>query len=201
VPLAEEIGLSTDIDAWVLRQACLELGRGDAADSPRGRVAVNLSARTLAHPSLVRLVTEALAQGGITPERLVVEVSEAVTAEPADGVLEALRDLRTLGVAVALDDFGRGHSPLADLGDLPLDIIKIDRSFLAGVRSAADEAPVVAAVVAMAHGLGLQVVAVGVETEEQLAFVARLGCDLAQGYLVGRAQASAYVEGASAATA
>jgi EAL domain-containing protein (putative c-di-GMP-specific phosphodiesterase class I) len=132
----------------------------------------------------------------------VVEVSEAITAEPADGVLEALRDLRALGVAVALDDFGRGHSPLADLGDLPLDYIKIDRSFLAGVRSAADEAPVVAAVVAMAHGLGLQVVAVGVETEEQLAFVARLGCDLAQGYLVGRAQAGIYAaDGANATTA
>jgi diguanylate cyclase (GGDEF)-like protein len=201
MPLAEEVGIVTDIDAWVLRRACLELGRADATGSTIGRVAVNLSARTLAHPSLGRLVTEALAVGGLTPDRLVVEVSEIVTADPADGVLEALADLRALGVAVALDDFGRGHSPLADLGDLPLDLIKIDRSFLAGVRSATDESPVVAAVVIMAHGLGLQVVAEGVETEEQLALVARLGCDLAQGHLVGRVQPVVYAEGASASTA
>ncbi|MCU1379501.1 MAG: hypothetical protein JWN29_2484 [Acidimicrobiales bacterium] len=201
LPLAEEIGLIIDIEAWVLRQACLELGRADAAGPTLGRMAVNLSARTLAHPSLPRLVSEALALGGLTPDRLVVEVSEAIAARPADGLLEALADLRALGVGVALDDFGRGHSPLADLGDLPLDQIKIHRSFLAGVHSAADDAPVVAAVVAMAHGLGLQVVAEGVETEEQLAFVARLGCDLAQGYLVGRAQPGVYAEGASASTA
>jgi diguanylate cyclase (GGDEF)-like protein len=202
LPLAEEVGLAAELDAWVLRQACLELGRADAAGYGPGRIAVNLSARSLAHPSLGRIVAEALAAGGVRAERLVVEVSEAVTAHPADGVLEALADLRATGVTVALDDFGRGHSPLADLGDLPLDQIKIDRSLLTGVRSAEDESPVLTAVVAMAHGLGLEVVAKGVETEEQLAYVARLGCDLAQGYLLGRAIATPYVaEGASSSTA
>jgi diguanylate cyclase (GGDEF)-like protein len=203
LPLAEEVGLAADLDAWVLRQACLELGRADAAGHAPARIAVNLSARSLAHPSLVRVVAESLAFGGLAPQRLIVEVSEAVTAHPPDGVLEALADLRAMGVAVALDDFGRGHSPLADLGELPLDMIKLDRSFLAGVRSADDEAPVLAAVIAMAHGLGLQVVAEGVETEEQLAFVRRLGCDLAQGYLLGRAGPSATyaAEGANASTA
>ncbi|MCU1487633.1 MAG: hypothetical protein JWN67_4379 [Actinomycetia bacterium] len=202
LPLAEEVGLIAELDAWVLRQACLELGRADAAGTTPSRIAVNLSARSLAHPSLSRVVAEALAFGGLAPARLIIEVTEAVTAQPADGVLEALADLRATGVAVALDDFGRGHSPLADLADLPLDMIKIDRSFLAGVRSADDESPVLAAVVAMAHGLGLEVVAEGVETEEQLAFVARLGCDLAQGYLLGRALPNAYAaEGASASTA
>jgi diguanylate cyclase (GGDEF)-like protein len=202
LPLAEEVGLVAELDAWVLRQACLELGRADAAGTTPSRVAVNLSARSLAHPSLARVVAEALAYGGLAPDRLIVEVAESVTAQPADGVLEALADLRSTGVAVALDDFGRGHSPLADLADLPLDMLKIDRSFLAGVRSASDESPVLAAVIGMAHGLGLEVVAEGVETEEQLAFVARLGCDLAQGYLLGRALPSAYnAEGASASTA
>jgi EAL domain-containing protein (putative c-di-GMP-specific phosphodiesterase class I) len=164
-------------------------------------VAVNLSARTLAHPSLLLVVAEALAAGGLEPGRLIVEVTETVTAQPAEGVLEALVALRDIGVAVALDDFGRGHSPLADLSDLPLDQIKIDGSFLTGVRSATDDAPVLGAVIAMAHGLGLEVVAEGVETEEQLGFVTRLGCDLAQGYFLGRVVPSAYAEGASTSTA
>ena len=202
LPLAEETALVAEIDAWVLRQACLELGKADAAGRPIDRVAVNLSARSLTHPSLLRLVGDALAAGGLRADRLVVEVTESILASPSDGLLEALSDLRAIGVAVALDDFGRGHAPLAELADLPLDMIKIDRSFLTGIRSAAEYAPVVTGVVAMAHGLGLEVAAVGVETEEQLAFVARLGCDLAQGYVVGRAAATVYpAEGASAATA
>jgi diguanylate cyclase (GGDEF)-like protein len=202
LPLADELGVVVALDSWVLRQACLEIGRSDVAGNERGRVAVNLSARTLAHPSLLPVVAEALAAGGLAPERLVVEVTEAVTAQPAEGVLEALAELRATGVAVALDDFGRGHSPLVDLGALPLDMIKVDGSFLAGIRSASDDAPVLAAVIAMAHGLGLEVVAEGVETEAQLGFVTRLGCDLAQGYYLGRAAPSGYAaEGANASTA
>jgi EAL domain-containing protein (putative c-di-GMP-specific phosphodiesterase class I) len=200
VPLAEEIGLVAQIDAWVLRQACLELGRADVAGTPLERVAVNVSAATLAHPSLERVIIEALADGGLTPDRLVVEVTGAADAMRNPAVMGALIGLRDAGVAIALDDFGRGHVPLADLGELPVDLIKLDPSLVGGVRSATDEVPIMAALVAMAHGLGLQVVAEGVETADQLAVMDRLGCDLAQGYLVGRPGDGVYAEAGARST-
>jgi diguanylate cyclase (GGDEF)-like protein len=201
LPLAEDVGLIADIDAWVLRQACLDLRRADAAGSTIQRVAVNLSARSLTHPSLLRVVKEALSVSGLQPERLMVEVSEAVTADETGVARQALNDLHVLGVGIALDDFGRRHAPLADLHDLPVDLIKIGRPFLT-TDHVTDEAPVASAVVAMAHGLGLQVAAVGVETDEQLAFVTRLGCDLVQGNLIGKVSARGYdAAGASWATA
>lgn len=186
MPLAEETGLVAEIDAWVLRQACLELGRADAGGAELGWVAVDLSGRFLTRPTLLRHVRTALHDGGLAPERLVVEVAESITGSPSAGLLDALRELRSMGVCVALDHFGRGHAPLAELGNLPLGRIKIDRSFLTGMNAATEDAPVVSGVVAMAHGLGLEVVAMGVETEEQLAFVARFGVDLAQGAVLGR---------------
>jgi diguanylate cyclase (GGDEF)-like protein len=201
LPLAEEVGLVADIDAWVIRQACLDMRRSDALGSSIQRVAVNLSPRSLAHPSIVRVVQEALADSGLAPERLMLEVSEAATTDPSGVMRRTLEELHLLGVAIALDDFGRGHAPLADLHDLPIDVIKIGRSFLTAER-VADEAPVATAVVAMAHGLGLQVAAVGVETDEQLEFVTRLGCDLAQGYLLGKVSARTYAaDGANWPTA
>jgi diguanylate cyclase (GGDEF)-like protein len=187
VPLAEEIGLVAEIDAWVLRQACLELGRADAGGTPLERVAVNVSARTLAHPSFEQVIVDALGRGGLTPDRLVIEVTGAADTMRSTAVMGALIGLRDAGVAVALDDFGRGHIPLADLGELPVDLIKLDPSLVGSVRTPDDQVPILAALVAMAHGLGLQVVAEGVETAAQLAVMDRLGCDLAQGYLMGRA--------------
>ena len=200
VPLAEEIGLVAEIDAWVLRQACLELGRADAAGDRLERVAVNVSARTLAHPSLERVIVEALADGGLTPDRLVIELTGAADAVRTPAVMGALVGLRDAGVAVALDDFGRGHVPLADLGALPVDMIKLDPSLVGSVRSADDPVPIVAALIAMAHGLGLQVVAEGVETPAQLAVMDRLGCDLAQGYLMGRAGDGVYAAAGARST-
>lgn len=197
IPLAEETGLVAEIDAWVLRQACLELGRADAGGVEVGWVAVNLSARFLTHPSLLRHVRAALHDGGLTPERLAVEVAESITGSPSAGLLEAFRELSSMGVCVALDHFGRGHAPLAELGKLALGRIKIDRSFLTGINAATEYAPVVSGVVAIAHGLGLEVAAVGVETEEQLAFVARFGVDLAQGSVLGRVRNGLHPEDTS----
>jgi diguanylate cyclase len=201
LPLAEDVGLVADIDAWVLRQACLDLRRADATGSTIQRVAVNLSSRSLTHPSLLRVVKEALAASGLNPERLMVEVSESAAADDAGIARQTLNELHVLGVGIALDDFGRRHAPLADLHDLPVDVIKIGRPFLTADH-VTDEAPVASAVVAMAHGLGLQVAAVGVETEAQLAFVTRLGCDLVQGNLIGKVSARGYeLAGASWPTA
>jgi len=201
LPIAEDLGLMAEVDGWVLRHACLELGAAAAKGVEVGRVAVNLSARTLLHPALERLVGDALAAGGIEPARLVVEVSEEITADPSGAVSDALRALRTLGVRVALDDFGRGHSSLGRLEQLPIDQLKVDAIFLGAIHSPDAPAPVAEAIVAMGKGLGLEVLAEGVETEEQRAFVTRVGFDLAQGWAFGRPTAGVDYAGASSRTA
>jgi len=201
LPLADEIGLAPELDAWVLRQACLELGRADVSGASSGSewISVNVAARTLAHPSLLGVVHEGLALGGLAPERLVLEVAESITSPRREGVVEALRDLRAVGVRIALDNFGRTNAPLAELAALPLDLLKVDRSFFSTVRRGDEDAPVLAAVVTMAHDLGLLVVAEGVATPEQLALATRHGVDLAQGHVLGRAEPTLYAaEGASA---
>lgn len=198
--IAEDLGLVAEVDGWVLRQACLEMGalivEGDGCE----RVAVNLSARTLLHPALERLVADALAAGGLRPDRLVVEISEQVTAEREEALAGALGVLRALGVRVALDDFGRGQSALGRLAQLPIDQLKVAPVFFTDVDDTTTSSPVVEAIVAMAHGLGLEVVAEGIESEAQRAFAQRIGIDLAQGWLLGRPMSSIY-EGARSRTA
>jgi diguanylate cyclase (GGDEF)-like protein len=186
LPIAEDLGLMAEIDGWVLRQACLELGAATAAGTELRRVAVNVSERTLFHPALERLVNEAIAAGGIAPDRLVVEIGVQITGQHGDALEESLQTLRRTGVRIALDDFGRGHSALSQLHRLPIDQIKVDASFLAGVDDVDTPAPVAEAIVSMSHGLGLEVVAEGIETEVHRAFAMRLGFDLGQGWLVGR---------------
>ncbi|HYD10581.1 MAG TPA: EAL domain-containing protein [Acidimicrobiales bacterium] len=200
LPIAEDLGLMAEIDGWVLRQACLELGSVADTVGDEAYVAVNLSARTLCHPALDRLVADALAAGGLAPERLVIEVNESATAERGSAVAEAMRSLRARGVRIALDDFGRGTSALSRLAALPIDQLKVDASFFSTIEEADARAPVVAAIVAMGHGLALEVVAEGVETEAQRAFAERLGVDLVQGWHVGRPSAQGY-EGARSRTA
>jgi EAL domain-containing protein (putative c-di-GMP-specific phosphodiesterase class I)/GGDEF domain-containing protein len=186
LPIAEDLGLMAEIDGWVLRQACLQLGAATAGGTGPGRVAVNVSPRTLYHPALERLVSEALAAGGIEPDRLVVEVGEQISADRSDALGDALQTLRNAGVRISLDDFGRGHSALSQLARLPIDQIKVDASFLADVDDVDEHAPVTEAIVAMGHGLGLEVVAEGVETDVQRAFAQRVGFDLVQGWIIGR---------------
>jgi EAL domain-containing protein (putative c-di-GMP-specific phosphodiesterase class I) len=190
-----------EIDGWVLRQACVELGNARATGGSLGYVAVNLSARTLCHPALERLVTEALTAGGIDPTHLVIDISESVTADRALAIGDALRGLRERGVRIALDDFGRGSSALSRLEQLPIDQIKVDNTFFASVEDEHAPAPVAEAIVAMGHGLGLEVVAEGVETPAQRAFAARLGFDIVQGWLVGRPASALDYEGARSRTA
>ena len=197
LPIAEEVGLMAEIDGWVLRQACLELG---AAGDDAAYLAVNLSDRTLSHPALDRMVGDALAAGGLDPARLVIEIRESATAGRTSTITDAMGSLRARGVRVALDDFGRGMSALSQLDSLPIDQLKIDASFLAPIESAGAPAPVVAAIVAMGQGLGLEVVAEGIETEAQHGLARRLGIDLVQGWLVGRPSALGY-EGARSRTA
>jgi diguanylate cyclase (GGDEF)-like protein len=186
IPLAEEVGLVVDVDTWVLRTACRQGRAWSDVGLPVLRVSVNVSGRHLQHPRMAVTVIEAMRDGGIEPTQLELEVTESVAVDEVGDTREKLDGLRGLGVSVAIDDFGTGYSMLSRLRQFPLDTLKIDRSFVNEIVAADDEAPIVAATIAMAHSLGLRVVAEGVETEAQLAFLRRHGCDLAQGYLLGR---------------
>jgi EAL domain-containing protein (putative c-di-GMP-specific phosphodiesterase class I) len=172
-----------DIDAWVLRTACARVAGWRTSGLADLLLAVNVSGRDLGRGELVDWVSAALLEVGLPSQRLEVEITEsAAVAQPA-AALDELRRLRTAGVAVAIDDFGTGYSSLSKLATFPVDRLKIDRSFLVPIKSEGDDAPLVAAMIGLAHRLGLSVTAEGVETEEQLAFLRRNGSDLLQGYL------------------
>jgi diguanylate cyclase (GGDEF)-like protein/PAS domain S-box-containing protein len=188
IPVAEESGLIIPIGAWVLEQACHQLRdwhhRGRTG--PRGSVEVNLSARQIDDPRIVRTVEEILSRTGLPAEYLTLEITESALMEDAASALGVLRALKEIGVLLAIDDFGTGYSSLSYLQRFPLDILKVDRSFVEtlGVDAEGDE--IVSAVINLAHALGLKVVAEGVETTQQLQILRSLQCDLAQGFLFSR---------------
>jgi diguanylate cyclase (GGDEF)-like protein len=187
VPLAEENGLIESLDLWALRAACHEAARWTLPrNGPAPHVAVNLSGRTLGDPGLVEAVRQALVDSGLTPERLQLEVVESRSLVDLPGVVERLAAIRHLGVRVALDDFGTGFSTLSWLQRLPVDRIKVDRSFTAMLPEDRASEALLRGVVALGRELGVEVVAEGVETPEQLASIRTAGCHLVQGYLLGR---------------
>jgi EAL domain-containing protein (putative c-di-GMP-specific phosphodiesterase class I) len=147
---------------------------------------VNLSIRQLQQEDLVGEVAQLLHDTGVAPYRLTLEITESLLVEEVPRVAERLDQLKDLGVRLAIDDFGTGYSTLSRLRTFPIDSIKIDRSFVGDLDSQTEQDPLVGAVIAMGHGLGLQVVAEGVETTQQLAFLLDHGCDAAQGYLLSR---------------
>jgi len=188
IPLAEESGLIVEMGEWVLEQACRDASswRGrDPAHTPL-RIAVNLSARQLGDRTLVTRVAEILQRTGVDPGRLELEITESVLMEDSDAPHETLAGLRTLGVRLVLDDFGTGYSSLSYLQRLPLDVLKIDRSFVRPLGESAEDARIAGAIVELARGLGLTVVAEGVETETQLECLRELNCPLAQGFYFAR---------------
>jgi diguanylate cyclase (GGDEF)-like protein/PAS domain S-box-containing protein len=183
IPLAEEIGVISEIDTWVLRAACIQMAEWRAAGLPDLLLAVNASARDLGRGELVNRVSAALLETGLPRERLEIEVTETCAVSQPAAALHELRHLRRAGITVAIDDFGTGYSSLSKLATLPVDRLKIDRSFLRDIAHEGEDSPLVAAMIALAHQLHLQVTAEGVETDHQLAFLRRNGCDLFQGYL------------------
>jgi diguanylate cyclase (GGDEF)-like protein/PAS domain S-box-containing protein len=182
IPVAEESGLIMQIGEWVLREACRE-----AASWPHPlRIAVNLSPIQFRHGDLAGLVHSMLLETGLAPTRLELEITEGVLIEDFGRGVAILRRLKTLGVRIAMDDFGTGYSSLSYLQSFPFDKIKIDRSFISKVTNNPQSAAIVRAVIGLAHGLNLPVLAEGVETTDQLDFLAAESCDEVQGYLMGR---------------
>ena len=188
VPLAEESGLIVEVGSWVLAEGCRQAARWAGSGGPiRGlEVAVNLSAKQLAEPYFVKEVASLLHEHGIGGRRsfsLWLEITETLLLEDPIVTASLLTELRGLGVRLAIDDFGTGYSSLAYLRRFPVDCLKIDRSFVSGLDDDGDSRPIAAAIVDMAHALGLRVVAEGVETSTQLEALIDLGCDAAQGFL------------------
>jgi len=182
IPIAEESCLIVTIGDWALREACRE-----AASWPRSLgVAVNLSPVQFQHGDLPGLVHSILLETGIAANRLELEITEGVLMADAPRALSVLRRLKALGVRIAMDDFGKGYSSLSYLQSFPFDKIKIDRDFVTNVAENRQSAAIVRAVLGLARGLQLPVIAEGVETEEELAFLAAEACDQVQGYLIGR---------------
>ncbi len=184
IPLAEEVGLILPLGEWVVRQACAAAAGWARAGLPL-RVAVNLSARQFEAGNLVATVKQALDDAGLEPGRLELELTESLLMRDLDAAVGTLARLRAAGMKLAIDDFGVGYSSLNYLTRFGVDRLKIDRSFMAGLPDSENRG-IVRAVISMARSLNLQVVGEGVEQPEQLAFLEREGCDLVQGYLLGR---------------
>jgi EAL domain-containing protein (putative c-di-GMP-specific phosphodiesterase class I) len=189
IPMAEETGLIVPLGRWVLDAACRQAAVWNATGTAKGTpplfVSVNLSARQFTQGDLVEDVRQTLARTDLEADALELEITESVLMDQSEAGIRTLRDLRGLGVRLVLDDFGTGYSSLSYLKHLPLDTIKIDRTFVAGIEATADRS-IVEAVIALAHGLGIGVVAEGIETDDQVDRLRELGCDLGQGYLFSR---------------
>ena len=197
IPLAEETGLVTEIDRWVLFEACrvVKQWQDHSRSASPAWVSVNLSAANLEVADLTDRVAYALATTGLSPHCLVLELTETVLMRDVAVTSARLEELRELGVKVAIDDFGTGYSSLGYLRDIPVDVLKVDRSFINGLVGNVRQQELVSAVLQLGHTLGLKVVAEGIETEEQLNLLRRMGARYAQGYHLGRPEpAEALIE-------
>jgi diguanylate cyclase (GGDEF)-like protein/PAS domain S-box-containing protein len=194
IQVAEDTGLVVPLGAWVLRQACRDLteviDRGAVGGTSELVMSVNLSARQLSTPGLLPMVDRILADFELEPWRLCFEITESVLMDDVDMAIPLLSKLRDLGVRLAIDDFGTGYSSLGYLRRFPVDIVKLDRAFVAGLGSDSAADAITAAVINLGHALGLSVIAEGVENEEQLTVLRALRCDRAQGYLWSAPQAA-----------
>ncbi|HET9655884.1 MAG TPA: bifunctional diguanylate cyclase/phosphodiesterase [Kineosporiaceae bacterium] len=185
IPLAEESGLIEEIDRWMLREACAQAVQW-VRNGVLDKVTVNVSGRDLINTEYVQGVSAILADTGLPARHLVLEITETTLDADTADVVQTLRELQGMGVRIAIDDFGTGFSSLSRLDRLPVDILKIDRSFVSALQDGYGDAPLVAAVVALGHALGLTLVAEGIEDVHQRERLAELGCDEGQGYLFGR---------------
>jgi len=191
IPLAEESGMIPEIGQWVLSESCRQLAAWDQQfDSDGNRlldyVSVNVSAAELRDPGYAARVSEVLDATGTDPSRLQLEITESLIVEEGHESLDRLNELKELGVRLALDDFGTGYSSLSYLTRMPVDILKVDRTFVSRMLESDRVQSVVRATISLAHALDLRVVAEGVESVEQQRALQELGCELGQGYLYSR---------------
>lgn len=185
IPLAEETGLIIPIEEWLLREACAQCQAWRQKGWKDLRISVALSGRQLTQANLSATVANILKDTGLKPGFLELELTEKVAMQHAETALKILKTLKQSGVQLSLDHFGTGYFPLRYLKQFPIDRLKIDRSFISNIANDPSDAAIVIAIIALAHCLGLDVIAEGVETNEQLRFLKMHGCNEAQGYLLG----------------
>ena len=202
IAVAEETGLIVALGAWVLDEACRQAERWTALPGTSGapEMAVNLSARQLTQPELLDVVGQALQRASLDPARLCLEVTESVAMEDASGSEQTLAALRAMGVRLAIDDFGSGYSALSSLKRFRVDVLKVDRAFVAELGRDANDGPIMAAIIDLTHALGLRAVGEGVERPDQLAVLRALGCDVGQGFYFGRPEPPAAAEALARST-
>ncbi len=186
IPVLEELGLVVDVGDWVLVESCRQMNAWHAAGVRVPKVSVNLSARQFAEGQLGQRIAHILHSSGLSPSCLELELTESILMRDVDETMQVLVGFKQLGLSIAVDDFGTGYSSLNYLKQFPIDVLKIDRSFVDGLPSGEQDAQIARAIIAMAHSLNLAVIAEGVETQEQLDFLREHGCDEVQGYLLGR---------------
>jgi EAL domain-containing protein (putative c-di-GMP-specific phosphodiesterase class I) len=187
IPLAEETGLIVPLGAWILRSACRQNKRWIAEGYAPVRVAVNLSARQFQQgDELIDMVASVLAETGLAPEWLELEITESMVMDNVDQAVATMQQLQAMGVHISLDDFGTGYSSLGALKRFPLHALKIDRSFVRDLPLDAEDVAIVTATISMAHKMNLAVVAEGVESEAQLLFLRDNECDEIQGFYFSR---------------
>ncbi len=188
IPIAEESGLIIPIGEWVMKTACMQktLWHREMQTQQNQAMSINLSGRQLQQKDLIKVVEKVLDDSGLPPECLEIEITESVIMHDAALTIKTLGRLKDMGVSLSMDDFGTGYSSFSYLKKFPLDIIKIDRSFIQDMTNRIEDAAIVKAIIVMAHTLRLQVVAEGVETEEQLSMLKDMDCDEVQGFLLAR---------------
>ncbi|SEK18789.1 PAS domain S-box-containing protein/diguanylate cyclase (GGDEF) domain-containing protein [Blastococcus sp. DSM 46786] len=186
ITLAEDSGLIVPIGRWILREATRQAAAWQQSDGRGPRMSVNVSVRQFQHPDLVDDVTEALRASGLAPDRLTLEITESLFAEDTAGTTQKLEALKALGIRLALDDFGTGYSSLSYLRRFPIDVLKIDKSFVHGIATCSEDRAVIGAIVALGQILDLVLVAEGIETADELAALEQLGVQYGQGYHLGR---------------
>jgi EAL domain-containing protein (putative c-di-GMP-specific phosphodiesterase class I) len=201
IPTAEDTSLIIPIGHWVLEAACAQLAVwAQRPDRAHLSIAVNVSVRQFRHPEFVDEVVTCVRRSGIRPDRLKLELTESLLVENLDAAIAKMRSLKDMGVRLSVDDFGIGYSSLSYLKRLPIDELKIDRGFVKDILTDSNDAAIASTIIGLCRSLGLEVIAEGVETEEQRAFLARQGCQRYQGYLFCRplpiAQLDAFMDAA-----
>jgi EAL domain-containing protein (putative c-di-GMP-specific phosphodiesterase class I) len=185
IPLAEDTGFISQLGQWVLVEACRQMVRWQEAGLHVPKMAVNLSAKQFERGSMVTMVADILRETGLEPHRLQLEVTESVIMNTGDA-LGFINDLHAVGVSLAIDDFGTGYSSLAYLKQMPVQTLKIDRSFIKDISTDVNDEAIAIAIIQLGRSMNLSVIAEGVETEQQAAFLLRHGCNQAQGFYYSR---------------